>query len=261
MKIINLIGSFRKNGNTARLVRLVEEEMLEIARREGQPLDIETVYLGHRDIKMCRGCRICFDRGEVHCPLKDDLLDIKAKMQAADGFILASPVYVGDVSGVMKNWIDRMAHVCHRPEFADKSVYLIATTGGSSTGHTIKTLQGALLSWGAHLVGQSGFKTGALMKKDEMSSLYQAECHKIASRFYKAIHHQSHTKPSFFNFMVFKIQQWFHIRETEPTLDNSYWRTHGWTDPKREYFIQHQSNPLTVTLARWVGEIMARVWA
>ena len=50
-------------------------------------------------------------------------------MDAADGIIFASPVYVNDVSGIAKTWIDRLAYVCHRPAFAGKCAYLIATVG------------------------------------------------------------------------------------------------------------------------------------
>lgn len=43
---------------------------------------------------MCLVCRRCFDVGEGFCPLKDELLSIREKLNKADGVILASPVYV-----------------------------------------------------------------------------------------------------------------------------------------------------------------------
>ena len=58
MKILALIGSYRTNGNTARLLSLIEEQMRREADRVGEALDFETVYLGHLNIQMCRGCRI-----------------------------------------------------------------------------------------------------------------------------------------------------------------------------------------------------------
>ena len=95
------------------------------------PLVFETIYLVDMDMHPCKGCRTCFDRGEDKCPLKDDIPAIKAKMDAADGVILASPVYMDDVSGLVKTWIDRLAYVSHRPAFGGKCAYPIATVGGS----------------------------------------------------------------------------------------------------------------------------------
>ena len=171
MKILALNGSYRTNGNTARVLSLIEEPIRCEADRAGETLDFETVDLGHMNIQMCRGCRICFDRGEDHCPLKDDLLAVKKKMKEADSVIIASPVYVDDVSGITKNWIDRLAHVCHRPEFFGKYAYLLATTGATSTGHTLRTMN-ALMYWGFHIIGRAGFKTGALSKRDEINARY-----------------------------------------------------------------------------------------
>src|SRR5512141_2675725 len=167
MKILVLVGSYRRNGNTDQLTGLIKQHLQDEAQRRGAGLETETVYLGQQELQFCRGCRICFDRGEEKCPLKDDLLAIKAKMQAADGLLMASPVYVDDVSGITKNFIDRLCHLCHRPQFAGKAAFLIATTGSSRTGKTLDTMKMALRTWGFHIVGQAGFKMGALMKRDE----------------------------------------------------------------------------------------------
>lgn len=261
MKILTIISSYRKNGNTSKIVRQIEDQLRIEADQRGLPLELETVYLGHQHLELCRGCRVCFDRGEAFCPLKDDLLSIKAKIQAADGLIVASPVYVGDVNGIMKNWIDRMAHVCHRPEFADKCVYLITSTGHSPTKHTLTTLQSAFISWGAYLVGWQGFKMGARMDAETAKELYQEHCRKIARKLLHAIQTRSYTKPPVYSLMVFKIQQWNYIRTRKDTLDYQYWHNQGWTQPAREFFIPHQANRLTVRIARWVGTILAVLWA
>ncbi|MDP4090618.1 MAG: flavodoxin family protein, partial [Bacillota bacterium] len=125
MKIISLVSSYRSNGNTIRIVSLIENQLLSIARTDGIGLEIERIQIGHSDIRTCLGCRACFDKGEEMCPLKDDLLAIRDKICQADGILAASPVYVEDVNGIMKNWIDRMAFNCHRPAFAGKAAYIV----------------------------------------------------------------------------------------------------------------------------------------
>ncbi|MHC1770346.1 MAG: NAD(P)H-dependent oxidoreductase [Flexilinea sp.] len=80
MKILILIGSYRHNGNTDQITGMIIENLQKEAERHQTILDIETIYLGQQNLQFCRGCRICYDRGEQLCPLKDDLLLIKAKM-------------------------------------------------------------------------------------------------------------------------------------------------------------------------------------
>jgi multimeric flavodoxin WrbA len=148
MNILILNSSYRKDGNTDRTAQLLQARLESTAKDNHEPLVLDTFYLGHMNVEPCRGCRVCFDKGEEFCPIKDDMADIKARVKAADAIILAGPVYVDDVNGIMKNWIDRLAHVCHRPEFAGKSAYLLATAGSTRTGHALRTMDTALRTWG-----------------------------------------------------------------------------------------------------------------
>jgi len=259
MKIIAIIGSFRKKGNTARIVQMIAEQLTVTAASVGQAVEFESVYLGDAQLQFCRGCRVCFDKGEEKCPLKDDLFEIKGKIQAADGVIFASPVYVNDVSGIMKNWIDRMAHVCHRPEFMGKYAYLLATTGGSPTGHTIRTLGTAASSWGFHIVGQAGFKTGARMPQAEIEARYQGKARTIARDLSMAIRNNRSFWPGFVSLMTFRIQQWHYQKRDRDSLDYRYWDSQGWTNPQREFYIVHRANRFKVTCARLTGSILARL--
>jgi multimeric flavodoxin WrbA len=258
MKILALIGSYRKNGNTSQVVSLVCEGLQKQAAEAGVPLEIETLYLGHLDIGFCRGCRACFDRGEDKCPLKDDLQAVKAKMKAADGILVATPVYVSDVSGITKNWIDRLAHVCHRPEFAGKVVYQLATTGSTPAGHALDTLSGAMSTWGFHFAGRTGLKTGALMRGSEARTRCQAQAQTIARRLFQTIHQRKFARPSFIALITFKIQQrvWQRAPDGE-TIDSAYWHAQGWTDPSRDFYIPHQASRLKVFLARLAGSLIA----
>ena len=262
MKILVLVGSFRRNGNTDQLTGLIKEHLQQEAAQQKTPLEIETVYLGQRDLQFCRGCRICYDRGEDKCPVKDDLLAIKAKMLSADGLLMASPVYVDDVSGITKNFIDRLCHVCHRPQFSGKAAFLVATTGSSRTGKTLDTMKMALRTWGFHVVGQAGFKMGALMKREETRSRFEARAASAAQRLFQAIHQESYTRPAFYSLMMFKVQQMSWKAKGQPgTPDYQYWQQKGWFDPKRTFYIPHKANPLKVALARLTGTIIGKIMA
>lgn len=83
-------------------------------RRQGD-VEFEHLCVKDADLGYCRGCLNCFTKGESYCPLKDDRQSIEQKMLDADGVIFLSPNYAGNVSAMMKNFIDRFAYVGHRP--------------------------------------------------------------------------------------------------------------------------------------------------
>jgi len=257
MEILALVSSYRNKGNTARTVQMITEHLKKIGALSGEVVEIETINLAHMNLQFCRGCRVCFNQGESRCPLKDDLLSIKAKISQADGIILASPVYVEDVNGVMKNWIDRMAHVCHRPEFAGKYAYTLTTSGCGSTSHALRTMNGALLSWGFHLTGKSKITTGAYMQTVDLRQRFDKISYQIAKRIFQSIRTKKAAKPSFLALMTFKIQQQFWVKTNDGSVDFAYWSAHGWTNPKQAYYIENRTNPLKIILARLTGALVA----
>lgn len=261
MKIVTLIGSYRKNGNTGRVVKMIEAHLQNEASIAGVALEIETLHLGELDLRPCRGCRACFDHGEDQCPQRDDLLAVKDKIMAADGLILATPVYVDDVSGLVKTWIDRLAHLCHRPQFAGKCAYMIATVGSSPVSHTMRTMMLALSTWGFHIVGQAGFKTGARMDDQTLHDRYNAQTRRAARQLLRAIHERQYLRPTFMSLMMFRIYQWSWGRADPQTLDYRYWHENGWLESTRTFYFPHQAGVLKTVLARGVGLILARVFA
>ena len=258
MYILAIVGSQRKRGNTARFVQMIGAELGALADRAGQPLTFETLYLGDLDIRPCRGCRTCFDRGEGKCPLRDDMPAVKAKMDAADGLLLASPVYVDDVSGLTKTWIDRLAYLCHRPGLGGKCAYPVATVGGSPTSHALRTMNGALLTWGYHLAGRTGLKMGALTPADDMAR-FRPEAAKVAARLFGAIVREDALRPTFVSLLAFKIQQLAWQREPADSYDVAYWHARGWLASDRTFYVAHRAGRFKVALARLAGAVVSRL--
>ena len=257
MKILACLGSYRKKGNTARVVQMIEARMQALAAQQNAPLEWETLFLGDMDIRPCRGCRVCFDRGEDRCPLKDDIPLIRAKMDAADGLLLASPVYVDDVSGLVKTWMDRLAYLCHRPALGGKCAYPLATVGGGATGHTLRTMNAALLTWGYHLVGQTGLKMGALASAEELPH-YQAAADKVADKLYHAVAQKQALSPSFVSLLAFKVQQLAWQREPPGSFDHTWWQGQGWLEPGCTFYFPPRSSRVKVALARLAGAVVSR---
>ncbi len=103
MKVIAITGSPRKNGNTESLAA----HALKAIAEEG--LDTELVRLAGLDIKPCSACMIC--KEEDKCSIDDDFLPVYEKMKQADGIILASPVYYGSATSLIKALMERAGYM------------------------------------------------------------------------------------------------------------------------------------------------------
>jgi multimeric flavodoxin WrbA len=99
MKVIGIAGSPRKNGNT----ELLTAHTLKAIAEEG--LDTELISLAGLEIKPCKACYQC--KKEEKCSTEDDMFPIYLKMKDADGIILASPVYYGSATALIKAFIER----------------------------------------------------------------------------------------------------------------------------------------------------------
>lgn len=91
MKIVTLTSSGRKNGNTERLVRMLENHLVQLAQEKKIPLEIRHVSLFGEGIQPCRGCRACFDKGEASCPLNDSTPAIRDAVLEADASCSQAP--------------------------------------------------------------------------------------------------------------------------------------------------------------------------
>ena len=99
MKILALIGSPRKGGNTEVLVK----EALTGARDLGA--ETELVFIPDMNIAPCDGCESCTASGK--CKIKDDMQGFYPKLTEADGIILGTPVYYWGMTAQTKMLIDR----------------------------------------------------------------------------------------------------------------------------------------------------------
>ncbi len=101
MKVISILSSPSKNGNTTVLAR----EALKGAKGKGAM--VEEINLIDYNIEFCRGCMMCMRNGK--CSINDDFEIIRTKAYQADGIILASPTYGMMPNARMKNFlIDRL---------------------------------------------------------------------------------------------------------------------------------------------------------
>lgn len=106
MKVIGINGSARKDGNTAIIIGRVFDEL----KKKG--IETEMIQLAGNNIQGCIGCGGCFKNQNNQCVFQNDIINkCIAKMIEADGIILGSPVYFGDVSANMKAFLERVGMV------------------------------------------------------------------------------------------------------------------------------------------------------
>lgn len=262
MKIISVVSSARKNGNTERIVKLLENQLEKMAASKNTSLTIEHVFLCQQDIRLCRGCRICFEKGEKLCPMRDDLRDIKDKLTDADAIILASPVYVEDINGIMKNWIDRMAYNCHRPAFYGKYAVLITTSGAGASSHSLQTMKNALTAWGFYIVQMTKFRMGALMADQQIEEKYAGTVARCANRLMESIKKNGARSPSFLSLLSFHIQQkYYRTSKNAGAVDRSYWQKNGWLDKNTDYYMPvHKGIRIRLWVSKAFGIFIAKLF-
>lgn len=99
MKVLGIVSSPRKGGNTETLV----SEVLASAQEAGA--ETELLLLRDKHIQPCDGCRSCHKTGACH--IRDDMQEICPRLEEADAIVLGTPVYFWTVSGQCKVFIDR----------------------------------------------------------------------------------------------------------------------------------------------------------
>jgi len=133
MKKVTAVIATQSRKNTYRAVQEFEKGL----RRLGE-LDFEYVFLSDYRLEFCRGCKVCFDRGEELCPLKDDRDLLIEKLERSDGVVFATPNYAFHVPARMKNLFDRTAFIFHRPRFFGKVCAAVVTQGMFGGGTIVK---------------------------------------------------------------------------------------------------------------------------
>ena len=99
MKIIGLVGSGRKDGNTNTLV----DKILEGTRTKGHETD--KVFLADLRISPIGDCSACRRAGS--CSIEDDFDALMDKVLASDCVVFGTPIYWYGPSAQMKAFLDR----------------------------------------------------------------------------------------------------------------------------------------------------------
>jgi Multimeric flavodoxin WrbA len=247
MKILVIMGSPRK-GNTYRAVKKIEESMQSMGN-----VEFEYFMLKDANLSQCRGCYMCIMEGKDHCPLKDESSVLEQKMHASNGVIFATPVYVMNVSALMKTFIDHFAYVCHRPRFFDKKALILSTTGSLGLKRVLDYLKLVVGVWGfeiSHCVGLV-IPARQISKRNEQENNQKLE--KAALVFYNSLM-KKRRSPGLIDVLAFHFQKVSFGKPgyTAPA-DYAYWKEKGWLRPEAKYYVDMKVNPIYNAIG-WIAE-------
>lgn len=233
-KIVALLGSNRKK-NTYRLLMEIQSIL------EEYQIKLSIIELYRRQITPCLGCEKCILQGK--CVLHDDTEYIMQQLLEADGIILASPVYLQQVSGQLKTFFDRTCMWYHRPALTGKPVLSVVTTKGSGLNKTMSYLDSIAVQWGAVPAGTVGRSIFIQDKSISEKELF---------RFLKLIQNPQKHSPTLDQLINFEVQK--AMAMSLNLLDKQYWEEQYWC--RKPYFYCCKINPVNRFVSRQVGKIL-----
>jgi multimeric flavodoxin WrbA len=159
MKLIGILGSPRRDGNTA---YLLEETLKDLKDK----VKTEIFFLKDYEIKPCDGCHYCEERGK--CKIEDDMQKLYQMLEESDIIILASPSYMGGITSRMRAFMERTWFL--RKGQLKYKVGTWIVVGRRSTGSTVNEMNEYLDRLGViklpGIVGYA-FKKGDILKDKE----------------------------------------------------------------------------------------------
>lgn len=105
MKVLIINGSPRKEGNTSIAVAEMEKVFKSLN------VEVETVQIGNKDVRGCIACNSCHKTGK--CVFNDIVNELAPKFEAADGLVVATPVYYASANATLIACLDRLFYSTH----------------------------------------------------------------------------------------------------------------------------------------------------
>ena len=113
MKVLYINGSNRK-GNCSKILNDLKNK------------DDKLIELSDKSINYFLGCNACMNELKEYCVIDDDMQEIYEEILKVDKIVIASPIYMNHITGLLKNVIDRFNPFSwHDDLLKGKTIYLI----------------------------------------------------------------------------------------------------------------------------------------
>lgn len=219
-------------------------------------VETEIVALSDYRIGTCRTCKLCLQRGEESCPLKDDRDTLIAKMMASDGVVFASPNLSWHVSGMMKVFLDRLGFIFHRPRFFGKAFTSIVAQGIYGGKKIERYFDFVGKGLGFNTVRGTYFTALDPMESSEERKMSRA-LEKQSRRFYERLTGPAYPAPAMFWLVGFRSGRTkMRLELDESSFDYRYFRDKGWFES--DYFYPVRLGPVKRLVGSVVDALQAR---
>jgi multimeric flavodoxin WrbA len=253
MKVTAFVGSARKK-HTYHATELFMKNLQSFG-----DIDCEIVRLNDYKIEICRGCKLCLDKGEELCPIKDDRDRLIEKIVDSDGVVFASPNYSFQVSGIMKVFLDRLGFIFHRPRFFGKtftSIVVQGVYGGKKINEYLDFVGKGL---GFEVVKGCSLNSMEPMTEKEQEN-FDSVIYRQSRKFYSSLMKKEYPAPTLFELMVFRMARTsISLVLDESWRDYQYYRKKGWF--KTDYYYPARLNPFKKTAGKLFDFLFRRIYA
>ncbi len=101
MKIVTIMGSPHKDGNTAAALAMFEKHV-------AGGHEVDSIILPNFEVKGCQGCFACQQTvGAPGCVVPDDGNDLLERVMAADALVYATPLYMWGMTSTLHAFLER----------------------------------------------------------------------------------------------------------------------------------------------------------
>jgi multimeric flavodoxin WrbA len=250
-KVTAFVGSARKKHTHDAVVQFLSH------LQSMGDIEYEIVRLSDYRLQPCRGCKVCFEKGEEHCPLKDDRDVLIEKMMASDGVVFASPNYSFQVSAILKAFLDRLGFACHRPRFFGKTFTSIVTQGIGRGGKIVDYLDFVASCLGFNTVKGSchtAFEPMTEREKHKMDRVLARQ----ARQYYARLEKPGYPVPTLLMLMGFRMGRTsIRLELDDSSRDYRYYVDKGWLDS--DYFYPTRLGVLKKVAGKLFDSMSARM--
>ena len=235
-KVTAIVGSARKRGTHNAVLQFLKN------LQSLSDVEYEIVALSHCRLEICRGCKLCFLKGEECCPSKDDRDVLIEKLMASDGVVFASPNYSFQVSGLMKVFLDRLGFVFHRPRFFGKTFTSIVVQGIYGGDKIVKYLDFVGKGLGFNTVKGTCITALEPNTEKEQQRIDRALA-RLSKRFHESLAQPAYPAPPLLNLMAFRMSRTsMKLMLDDSNRDYTYFTDKGWFES--EYYYPTHLGPL-----------------
>ena len=163
IKNIVVIDGGPRNSKLSKTTFMVDN-FIEGAKKAGAKVEI--FKLKDYEIAHCTGCYTCWTKTPGECIFKDDMTMLREKYRSADLVVFASPLYIFNVTGIMKDFMDRLlpimkpymlldeqGHIKHPdryPEKGEQGFVVFSAAGFPDIDHNFDGLEAMYRMWDSH---------------------------------------------------------------------------------------------------------------